>query len=172
MASGKSKQQEFLDQKQAEILEPGETVLARGTAEDPVKWALAIFTLGLLTFLRIFYYVILTDRRLIFLRTKKKYYFGFTPLPKLYISAGLNVVSQTILRHDQIAKIQVNVQSPIHILLGWRGMRFEDKGGQAVGLFLKRSSPGFRGEQSTLYNQIAATVSEKSGVKTNMAGKG
>lgn len=166
-----TKQQEFLDSELPKHLQPGETVLLRGVAEDPVRWVFAVLTLGLLSFRRIFFYLVLTDRRLLVLRTKPKFYFAFTPYPGLRFSAGTQVTEARAMERDQLAALIMTPQKPIHMLLGWRSVTFLDKAGQKLFFFIKRGAFGFPKEQGELYSLLAAKAKDALGVEVSVAGK-
>jgi hypothetical protein len=165
-----SKQLQFLDELMPSVLQPGETVLARGVAENPAKWALSVFTFGLLFFLRVFYYVIVTDRRVVLLSAKGRTYWRIG-LPMGYRSAGLRVDAQHFISYDQVSGVTVNRQSPIHMLLGWRGLHIGEKNGKGMSLFIRRSAPQLKDEQGKLYRELPTLVAQRVGMQATPVGR-
>lgn len=160
-----SRQLEFLDSQLAGMLEPGEVVLHRGVAEHPMKWAVAMLTGGLLSILREFYYVVLTDRRLLQLATPRRRYFYFALgfLPTLGFSAGLSIESVKQFRKEAITAVIINPQALIHTILGWRAMSVQ-AGQDAMNFFVARRWTLIGEAQEDLYHRLGAEVARVASV--------
>lgn len=143
-------QQRFFDQQLGTLLRPGEQVITRGVAEPSVAWVASILSLGLLSFLRRFYYMAITTQRVIMLKTKRGWQWSWTPYPGFKRVPKLSVDETTLLEWPQVAKV-ISRQSPAHMILGWRGAGFHTVEKKGYLFLVKRSHISFPEEQKVFY---------------------
>jgi len=157
--------QEFLQNKLTTLLEPGEKVVTQGVGMDATRWLLAM----LWPFSIRFYYIVLTDRRLISIKMKSRFVcrLGF---PVFALQVGVTeekLIDIKSFPFTDLAKIYASRETPITMLWGRRGIAFEGKDGKKLRLVLKRRD-GAMPDQRKFYNEILAESARLTEIKPEL----
>lgn len=120
---------DFVDKELSSILEPGEEVRILGLAQDSNSWLLSfLWRLALR-----FYFVVVTDRRLILLKTKSKFTWTMKLVPKCKLQGVQSVPFERI--SHVISNSAMNL---LNTMFGLKGYAIAMKSGKPLPLMVPK----------------------------------